>query len=64
MSLGEREIEGATATGYRVERTEVTYRLHNIGRAEPDTVLFTVPADYTRNESPVMTLSASRKDPG
>ncbi len=31
---------------------DTTYRLEQISRAEPDTALFTVPADYTKQEIP------------
>jgi hypothetical protein len=48
-----------TSTG-----TELTYRLHNIARSEPDSALFAIPADYTRNEGQtgVISATATRKD--
>jgi len=46
-----------TSTG-----AEMTYRLHNITRSEPDSALFTIPADYTRQEGMSMAVTAIRKD--
>lgn len=41
---------------------ELTYRLHNITRNEPDSALFAIPADYTRHEGQSMVMTATRKD--
>jgi hypothetical protein len=40
---------GHTSTG-----VDTTYTLEQIVRTEPDPSLFTVPADYTRQDGPVM----------
>jgi hypothetical protein len=46
-----------TSTG-----AELTYRVHNITRNEPDSALFAIPADYTRHEGQSMVMTAIRKD--
>jgi hypothetical protein len=43
-----------TSTG-----AELTYRLHDIKRSEPDAALFTIPADYTRHEGQPMMITAT-----
>ena len=43
-----------TSTG-----AELTYRLHNVSRSEPDSALFTIPADYTRTEAQSMAFTAT-----
>jgi hypothetical protein len=42
--------------------SDITYRLHNISRNEPDSALFAIPADYTQHEAQITAISATRKD--
>jgi hypothetical protein len=43
---------------------DTNYKLTQISRAEPDPALFKVPADFTRQEVPVMNFKMEKLDPG